>query len=151
MNLEHFQKFLHKEIPVTAAQGVEVISFGIEGLRLRAPIANNYNDKRTAFAGSQYSLAVLAGWSYLMLSLDAAGLSGQVAVYKSSMDYQSPVASDYDAVCHPLPLTDLDKLTTRVKTKGRAKAELAVDLLGAQGRAATFAGHYAIQQILKSD
>ena len=59
--LNQLRNVLHEEIPLTKAMGVEVNSYDGHCLVLSAPLDPNTNHKDTAFGGSLYSLAVLAG------------------------------------------------------------------------------------------
>ena len=141
-----FTQFLHREIPITAAQGIEVVRFTPDQLELTAPLASNINDKGTAFAGSQYSLAVLAAWSLLTLRLEAEGRRGQIAVYESQMDYGQPVRGDYRASARLLA-AELEEYEAQLEQRGRARIGVEVEVSDTAGVAARFAGRYAVKLV----
>jgi len=54
-------------------------------LVLEAPLAINFNDKRTAFAGTLASLCTLSGWAMTSLICEAAGLKADIAAIHSEI------------------------------------------------------------------
>ena len=56
------EKRILTDIPLARHIGVRVVEFDGSSLALGAPLAANSNHKGTAFGGSLFSLAVLAGW-----------------------------------------------------------------------------------------
>jgi len=91
--------FWAQEIPMTRALGVAVDAWDGKTLVLGAALAANKNDKGTAFGGSLYSLAVLAGWGLVMLSLWRDGYDCDVVIQHASVDYLSPVRTRLVATC----------------------------------------------------
>lgn len=138
-----WEQFLHREIPITRAMGIEVVRWDDAGLALRAPLRFNHNDKGTAFAGSMYSLAALAGWSTVMLLLVEAGLKGQAVIYDSRARFVQPVTEDYQAVCPRPDAQALGAFVAAYHDEGRAKLDLAVRVLAHDTEVAVFEGRYA--------
>ncbi|HKE43757.1 MAG TPA: YiiD C-terminal domain-containing protein, partial [Steroidobacteraceae bacterium] len=57
--------WMNAEIPLTRHIDVRIAGYDQDTLTLLAPLAANSNHKGTAFGGSLFSLAVLAGWGLL--------------------------------------------------------------------------------------
>ena len=82
---------MRREIPLTAAMGLEAGALAGDSLQLRAPLAPNVNDKGCAFGGSLASLMTLAAWALIELRLQARGPRCEVYVQDSGIDYLAPV------------------------------------------------------------
>ena len=82
---------MRREIPLTAAMGLQAGAFAGDTLQLRAPLAPNANDKGCAFGGSLASLMTLAAWALIELRLEARGARCEVYVQDSGIDYLAPV------------------------------------------------------------
>ena len=94
------QTKLHEEIPLTRAMGLVVKSLTSDSVCLTAPLSNNINHKSTAFGGSLYSIAVLAGWSLIYNQLQNRNLQGHIVIQESDIKYIKPVTTDIEAVCN---------------------------------------------------
>jgi thioesterase domain-containing protein len=66
--------YISEYIPALGSLGAEVIAASVEEVVLSAPLAKNHNDKGSAFAGSQYLLAIAASWSLAYLNARAEGV-----------------------------------------------------------------------------
>ena len=91
MTTDQLSALLQREIPLTEAMAIEVIEASASCVHLRAPLAPNRNLHGTAFAGSLYTLATLAGWSLVTLLTEELGLSGAVVLRHADVRYLSPV------------------------------------------------------------
>ena len=74
----------------------EAMKFSIEELDSRsilvhAPLAPNVNMHGTGFAGSIYSVAVLAGWALSTHIMDVLDMDGDLVVSKAEIKYRAPV------------------------------------------------------------
>ena len=74
----------------------EAMQFSIEELSSRsilvhAPLAPNVNIHGTGFAGSIYSIAVLAGWALSTHIMDVLAMDGDLVVSKAEIKYRAPV------------------------------------------------------------
>jgi len=110
---------------------------------LTAPLGPNHNHKSTAFGGSLYSLAVLAGWSLLWIRLKDAGLEGHVVIAKSEAEYLRPVVEELVATAE----ADEGVLAIALevyKRKGRAKVLLSTQIGPAGREGLRFFGTYAL-------
>mgnify|MGYP006388543281 CR=1 FL=1 len=70
---DELERYLHREIPLSAAIGVRVEVAGPGGVVLAAPLEPNVNHRGTAFAGSISALGMLTAWATVQLRLRADG------------------------------------------------------------------------------
>jgi len=117
------QKALEHEIPLTKAMGLVVEEAGPDLVRLALPLEPNHNHKNTAFGGSLYSAAVLAGWGVLWCALKARGLEAQVVVVGSGERFLKAVDSDFAAECVAAP-GGLEPALKLFQRKGLARVQL---------------------------
>lgn len=136
-------RMLREQIVPAKAMGIEVARYNGEELVLRAPLRLNINDKGTAFAGSLYSIAVLAGWGLAFLKLAEADLSGEIMVYKSSMFYQSPVREDLVASCRAPGAAEVGAFLGAFRAEGKGKIELCTEIRAGDEVAVSFTGRFA--------
>lgn len=140
---ELLNSFLFSGIPIAGAMGLKVISYGAEGLTLSAPLGPNRNDKGTAFAGSIYSAAVLAGWGLVTLGLREAGLDASVVVRDAEIRYLAPIAAPFTSSCASPKTFEWKEFLNRLESKKMGKITLAVEVTQETGKAAVFEGLYA--------
>lgn len=140
--LENLKKRLQQDIPITAAMGLELVSYDGHTLHLAAPLTLNHNDKGTAFAGSISTTATLAGWALLMLWSQQHVGECQVAVSQAEIRYRKPILTDFYARAY-VP-EDLPTLEDVLRHKGRVKAKLRVEVYDEQGLAVEQVAEYAI-------
>ena len=90
---------------------VRALDFRDGCLRLAAPLSANVNDKACAFGGSLAGVMTLAGWGWLMLRAQAAGLASEVYVADSQVRYLKPLYADLvaEAWLEPAPTTLPDR------------------------------------------
>ena len=117
------QETLEHEIPLTKAMGLVVEEAGPDLVRLALPLGPNHNHKQTAFGGSLYSAAVLAGWGLLWCALKERGLTAQVVVSGSGERFLKAVDSDFSAECVVSP-GGLDPAFKALERKGLARVQL---------------------------
>ena len=142
---KRLEQTLHDQIPPTRAMGIEVVSYDGEELVLRAPLGPNSNDEGTAFAGSLYSLAVLAGWGMVFLKLVEANLAAKAMVYESSTSYRKPVREDIEARCRVPHPGAFDDLFASFRENGKGKIELQAEIRSGSDVAVAFTGRYAVR------
>ncbi|HXC63200.1 MAG TPA: YiiD C-terminal domain-containing protein, partial [bacterium] len=117
------QEALGHEIPLTKAMGLVVEEAGPGLVRLALPLQPNHNHKHTAFGGSLYSAAVLAGWGVLWCALKERGLKAQVVVCGSGERFLKAVDGDFTAECAAAP-GGLDRAFRALERKGLARVQL---------------------------
>ena len=134
--------YLHEQIPISAAMGVEVLACSAEGVRLRAPLAANLNHRATVFGGSASAVAILAAWTWLHFALRHAGHPSRVVIQRNEMEYIAPIDGDFTAECEALSPADFEKMLRTLRRYGKARATLEARLLLRGQVAARFAGDY---------
>jgi len=138
------QADLWREIPLSAAMGVTVVEAGHDGVSLQAPLALNGNHQATAFGGSLYAIAVLAGWALLRLRLAEQGLSPPVLIQAGHIHYLRPLADDLRACCRLTDERAFERFIHTFRRRGRARIALDTEVADDGGAAARFCGKYVI-------
>lgn len=148
---EDMKSFLYQHIPLAVAMQVDIESYDGAHLVLTAPLACNHNDKGTAFAGSISSLATVSGWIALMLwAKNHYEGEFQVAVAHADIHYKKPILSDFKARAS-LPHGDaLAQLKKTLSHKGRARAQVHIEVLDEYGVAVTQVAEYAVWRVSQS-
>jgi len=146
--LEELGATLAGEIPISRALGIHPLRYDGTELALGAPLEPNLNHKHTAFGGSLYCAAVLAGWGLLHLQWRQAAAStgpmAQIVIQNADIDYRHAVEGDFEAVC-PWPVdSDPQRLWRTLERRGRARIELAVHIGPAADPAVRFSGRYVV-------
>ncbi|MEJ2410802.1 MAG: YiiD C-terminal domain-containing protein [Novosphingobium sp.] len=97
MNPQALGEYLHRQIPLSAAMEVRVLSASAQSVVLSAPLGPNINHKSTVFGGSASALAILAAWSLVHLRLEEEGLPGEVVIQSNRMGYDRPMPGTFTA------------------------------------------------------
>jgi thioesterase domain-containing protein len=137
------ETYLHDHIPLSRAMAVRVVSIADDAVVLGAPLAPNINHHGTAFGGSGATLATLAAWSLLHLRLIAVGLPSDEVIQSSSMDYLTPIDSDFIAVARLEDGADWDSFVAMLTRRGRARIGIQAELMTQERVAARFHGRFA--------
>ena len=144
INGNSLQTILNDEIPITTAMGIQVKQLTDHSLLLTAPLSNNINHKSTAFGGSLYSVAVLAGWGMIYAVLDSLGIHAHIVIQESHIRYLKPVNRNILASCVITDRGLLDKKINIFKRKGMSRITLDVEILNQGEPAVVFTGQYVI-------
>lgn len=126
MNAQQLEQLLHQEIPITKALAIKVQHLELQNIIIVAPFDENKNIHNTAFAGSIFTTATLAGWSLLSNLLDENQLSGAVVLAKGDIQYLKPINSDILAYCELPEPEKVEKFLSQFKRKGRARLDLSI-------------------------
>ncbi len=137
------QEALWRQIPLSRAMDLRVVEAGGR-VRLGAPLAPNLNHQQTAFGGSLYCAAVLAGWSWLWVRRGRLDLGGALVVRASTARYLRPVSSAFTAVCPGPEAGDWERFLGRYSRRGRASLELPVTIEESGLEALRFRGEFAL-------
>ncbi|HEX4268077.1 MAG TPA: YiiD C-terminal domain-containing protein [Steroidobacteraceae bacterium] len=149
---EMLERYLHQQIPLSAAMGARVRLASPEQVQLAAALAPNVNHHDTVFGGSAAALATLAAWSPLHLRIAGAGLQARLVIQRSSMEYHQPIPGDFDAVCRFSDELAWQRFRVTLARRGRARLTLTTHLIYDAQRMATFAGDFvALAQITGSE
>ncbi len=125
-DLKAFEQFIKDQIPLAEQLSFSLLEYDQKSLSLKAPFAPNKNDKNTMFAGSQASLALLAGWALVTLRFKEYGVQS-VAAVKTEMSYLKPIEGEVSL--RSKFSKDLSETLDRLDNKGRARAYVKVELV----------------------
>lgn len=139
MNAARLERFLHEQIPLSAAMQIRVAELCDDRICITAPLNPNRNDKGTGFGGSLASIATLAGWGLMHSALIRRGTPGDVVIHKSTFSYDVPVDADIVARCR---LTDWDRFCATLDRRSRARISLTSTIGSADNAAVTMEGRY---------
>jgi thioesterase domain-containing protein len=136
------ERYLHQQIPLSAAMGVRVRMATPERVQLSAPLAPNVNHNETAFGGSAAALATLSAWTLLHMRIARAELRARLVIQRSSMEYELPIPGDFDAVCRFSDEIAWERFRATLVRRGRARLTLAAYLVYDARRMAAFEGDF---------
>ncbi|MGH8298664.1 MAG: YiiD C-terminal domain-containing protein [Steroidobacteraceae bacterium] len=136
------ERYLHEQIPLSAAMGVRVRMATPERVQLSAPLAPNVNHNETIFGGSGAALATLSAWALLHLRTERAGLRARLVIQRSSMEYERPIPGDFDAICRFSDELAWERFRTTLVRRGRARLTLAAHLVYQAQRMGAFEGDF---------
>jgi thioesterase domain-containing protein len=140
----YLEETFHSKIPITRQLGVRVLRYDGATLVLGAPLEPNVNDKGTAFGGSLFSLLVLSGWGLIKLRLREEGLTGDIMIHESTINYSLPVTDSWEVQCR-LPEADhYAHFLANLHNRGRARLALEAQIMAGSRVAVSFAGSYAV-------
>ena len=130
-------------IPLRAAMGRTIVDGDGGALTRHAPLEPNRNVHGTGFAGSLYAAAALCGWGRVALTLEAAGLDGELVIAEGTIRYRRPVTEAL-AIHTTLGAGGRAAFCDTLRAKGRARLTLAVFVNGTEAKScARFEGVYA--------
>ena len=138
-DLEHF---LHAQIPLTVAMGVQVAECDDTRLVLTAPLAPNRNHLQTAFGGSLHTLATLSGYSLLWWLLREP--HAHIVIRESTIVYEKPVRGDLRAICLAPPPPEMERFRENLSRKGKARISLAATIEENSETAVCFRGVFVV-------
>ena len=136
------ERYLHLQIPLSAAMGAQVRLATPERVRLAAPLAPNVNHNDTVFGGSAAALATLSAWALLHLRIAHAGMQARLLIQRSSMEYALPVPGDFEAECRFSDEPAWERFRATLVRRGRARLTLTAHLLYEGERMAAFEGDF---------
>lgn len=125
---------LWRTTPVTRHMGLHCVAFD-EGptadaspLVLEVPLRGNTNMHGTAFAGSLYSAAVLAGYSWADKFCARRGLHAVFVVKSASIRYRAPTKRAFVCVAQPPSAEELERFAAEFRAEGKATLPISVTL-----------------------
>ena len=146
------EQFIQEHLPLGRAMGLEVNHYDGHSLSLSAPLNLNNNDKGTAFGGSLYCSAVMAGWGYLYFRCLQYKLNQgapNIVIAQSNIEYLAPVDDGtIIATCSDNNPDIWDSFLSSYQERGKAKVELSstinVNINGVEKAAVKFTGTFAL-------
>jgi len=144
--LELLQQTLRREMPITVAMGIEVVSWDTERLTMRMPLEPNRNHQYSAFAGSLNALCTIVGWGTLFMLLQRESLPGNIVIRRGKIRYLRPVRTpEFLAVGLPIEPAENDYFFELLRSKGKSKMNVAVEITDEQGPYVSFEGSYVVE------
>jgi thioesterase domain-containing protein len=140
--LDYLQCRLDREFPLARHIGVRAELAEDRCLVMRAPLAPNANDKGTAFGGSMFSLAVLAGWAWAARHLAAHRIDADVVIQESTVRYLEPARGELRAVLEAPAGATARRFRAMLERAGRGRIRLHVGVFDGTTLAARFEGLY---------
>ena len=141
------QNKIRESIPQSNSMQFSIAELASDSIVVKAPLSENYNIHGTGFAGSIYSLAVLAGWALCHHNMELFEMDGDLVVGKAEIIYKSPVTEDI--VCSTSISRDEQKSFHRdFKDKGKSAIQLTIKI-GESENAILKAHYFAIATKLK--
>ncbi len=142
--LKALETLLHQEVPLSSHMAVSVDHYDGQQLTLKAELQPNINLHGTAFGGSLYSLCALTGWGLFHLQLEEQGVAADTVLGKAEIRYLLPVKGDLTAQSRESSASVIHAALDQLREKGRARAEVEIDILVESRVAAQFTGRYSI-------
>jgi thioesterase domain-containing protein len=137
------QSLIDAEIALAKHIGVVVEAADDHSVVLRAPLGPNANHKGTAFGGSLYSLAALAGWAWTTRYLALRNMNADAVIQESTMRFLLPVHGELHAHLRVPAEAEIDKFRKMLDRAGRGRIQLHVELRDGTRVAARFEGLFA--------
>lgn len=112
------------------------------GVVLAAPLVSNANYQGTAFGGSLFAVAVLAGWAWITRYLEAGQLAADAVIQESTIRYMAPVRGVLRATLTPPCAGDVERFRKMLLRARRGRILLRVDIHQEQTLATEFEGTF---------
>lgn len=140
--IKDLQNYLSSRIPMVRAMDLRFLEFTEDRLTLQAPLEANINDKGTAFGGSIYSIAVLTGWGFVYLFLKNRGITADIVIQKSEIEFHKPINGMFDAVSELIDPSEKESLIHRIDQGKKGKISLQIKVQYDDDVCATMHGTY---------
>lgn len=138
------EAYLHEHIPLSAALGARVLAADPSGVTLSAPLEPNLNHRQTGFGGSISALSILAGWTFLHVTVRPQVAGGNIVIQRSEIEFLRPVASSFEALCLPPDGPAWQGFLDSLTRKRRGRIRLGVRVVAAGELVALFRGQYVV-------
>ena len=142
MTGESLEAYIHHQIPITSAMGVQIVEATTDRVELSAPLAPNINHHETVFGGSAAAVATLAAWTLVLVRMRNEDLTGRLVISSNSMMYQKPIVADFTAVATADELKTWGKFVVGMTRKGRGRLQATSRLLLNSDQVAEFEGQF---------
>jgi thioesterase domain-containing protein len=117
--LSTFQAFIDQQIPLVHHMQLQLTKVQADSLQANAPLQPNINDKGTVFGGSSAALMTICGWSLIKFNLEQQGLSNDVVIHRSQVDWQKAQSDDLDILVWLDQTIDWSALLKQIQSKNR--------------------------------
>jgi thioesterase domain-containing protein len=138
------QQKIHSAIPVSQQMQFSIEALSSGSILVSAPLAPNVNIHGTGFAGSIYSIAVLAGWGLSMHIMQQLGMEADLVVSKAEIKYRLPVTGPIE--CRALASEAQRREFLRIfNESGKSRLSLTIEV-GDAPHAVLLATFYAVSR-----
>ena len=142
--LERLVAYLREKVPMARHFDIRPGQVDDTGLVLEAPLDSNFNDKKTAFAGTLASLCTLSGWAMTSLVCEDAGYQTDIAVIKSDVRYVRPCSEEMiRARCDWPGSEETAQFVALLERQSRGVIALNANVLSREKTAVTYTGDYS--------
>jgi len=121
-------RYLHEQIPITAAMEIEVAEFSGPSVRVTAPLAANLNHQQSAFGGSISTVGIVAGWAVLWGNFRIRSLPINLVIAHTETEMGRPACGDLVAVTRPLGDKAISELLLALEQFGKARTNVTADI-----------------------
>lgn len=136
------ERYLHRNIPLSAAMGIRVREAMHGRVELWAPLAPNINHQSTVFGGSAAAVATLSAWTLVHVGLRRANVEATTVIQRNSMSYEEPIHGDFTAVCTLEDDSAWQRFLRMIERRGRGRITMNAHLLFDGRRVASFEGDF---------
>ncbi|MCH6564463.1 MAG: YiiD C-terminal domain-containing protein [Proteobacteria bacterium] len=125
--LVNLQNKIQSSIPLSDAMQFTIVELDSCSILVRAPLQPNVNVHGTVFAGSIYSVAVLAGWALCTHIMELNQMAGDLVVADAKIKYHSPISGDIECQGE-VNEVDRDAFCSGYKKLGKSKLKLTINV-----------------------
>ena len=126
MDIQYLEQYVHTNIPLTKAMGVEIREATNDKVTIFAPLEPNINHMKNIFGGSASTAAILAA-CLVFTKMKLQGLSGHIVIHKNTMTYEKPISAGFTATAQDIDELAWSKLANALVRKRMAR--LAVNVI----------------------
>lgn len=143
-SIESLEETYHSKIPISKHMGIKVKDYNGTRLTIVAPLSNNINHQNSAFGGSLFSLAALAGWGLLQLKMAEENLDCNTVIAGGDVEYMAPIFADFSCECSIPEKAVYDVFLEKLHKKSRASLQLEPNIFCDGKKSMKFSGHYVL-------
>jgi thioesterase domain-containing protein len=140
------ERYLHRNIPLSAAMDVRVRLATPHRVELAASLAPNINHQSTVFGGSASAVAMLSAWTLVHLGLQHEGIEAATVIQRNAMHFEMPMHGDFMAVCTRADESAWRRFVRTIERHGRGRIAMHAHLLADGRRTASFEGDFVAQR-----
>lgn len=123
--LAYIRRKLSEGVPLIGHMHLDVVDWQPGEAIVEAPLEPNINTHGTAFGGSLYCVASMAGWALTHLTLMHAGFLPSVWIVKGEVSYRRPVRGALRATAF---LSEADCVAFVEQFRSHGKAKINIDI-----------------------
>lgn len=127
-HLTSLNQRIQTEIPLAQAAGIQLGVDEHDALTAYAPFSANSNPHGTAFGGSLYVAALVAGYAQTVQLVGEADLDATVVIRQAQADYRRPFHDNIIARADPIGCKARRRFIKSVQRRGRGRIELTITI-----------------------